>query len=826
MPADRDAPALAAYELLAAELPAAQARAALVALLAVGSWERTAGASLWPDGARTLRAALGPARACGLSPLLAELPEDRTLPLDAARARLAGVSDRDLPRLHQRLLERAGNARRRQGSFYTPAPLCEVLAHLALAPRLAQVRSCEELCSLRLVDPAAGAGDVLLALLACLESAARRLGAAGGAGLRRRLAGCLVAADRDPCAVVLARLAVQRWAHAPGAPPLPLPWILWGDALLEVPTIDAAPLAADAAYRAALGGADEQAAARALEAAQRERCAALDEALVALHGEPLRAVHWRALLPDGVDAVVGNPPYLRERDGRAAFAAVRRAALGRHARSRGDLWYFFTHLALDLLRPGGRHVFLVPSYWLRASGPGPRALREALAARARWRALVDLGALSPFGAQLGGRHVVFAVERGEGAGEEPVLLVRPQAGVSLEAVARAVTDEVPAPGVERREVAAGEVAGPGGEVLLDLGLGRGARRLLDALEGPGLPPGWLLSEGVTANPERVTPRALARLAREAGEEACAGLRAGQPVFVVPHGWPGRARLSTRERREHLLPWLRPLDVGRLRVAPGPRCEWLLYLTPENAPRAEDVPTLVAHLRAARPLLERRRETRRGRRAWFHLHWPRRAELFRGPRVLIPRMVRWPGAALCEVPCASGESVLTLVPRAERWAPLLAALLSSLPFAARALWTSKRRGRGIDLARGTVAGFAWPSEGELDAAAADLAAPRVEEALDAALAGRWGSRHPLALAAAAARRLERAHGSELGDAPFWDCGAPGAVALGRFLDEAACRALGLPYARLAALAEGRQRSIGQGSSGADRANQDGCCPSSS
>ena len=87
--------------------------------------------------------------------------------------------------------------------------------------------------------------------------------------------------------------------------------------------------------------------------------------------------------------VVANPPYQRELDARETFAGVRRGRLGVHARSKGDLWLFFSHLALDLLRPGGVQAFVVPAYWLKAAGAGPRHLRERIRGEARWRAMVD-----------------------------------------------------------------------------------------------------------------------------------------------------------------------------------------------------------------------------------------------------------------------------------------------------------------------------------------------------------------------------------------------------------------------------------------------------
>jgi hypothetical protein len=728
------------------------------------------------------------------------------------------VGAEGLGRVHQALLAAAGeadggpSARKRQGSYYTPEPLARTLALLGLEG--AGADQPEDVLDLRVLDPAMGAGAILLALLGLLE---RRWIAQGGTGdlaAARRLltARCLVGADRDPAAVHLARASLQRAARVPGRPPVPLPRLLVGDALLEVPEAGdprgGTLLGAERAYLAAVdaGGADQAAA--ALVRAREERTAALDAEARSLHQDPdLQAVHWRAALPEvvargGFDAVVGNPPYHRELDGRELFAAVRRSAMGVRARSKGDLWHFFAHLGLDLLRPGGRLAFVVPAYWLKASGAGPRALRERLRAEGGWRWLVDLSAVDPFrepdtsGRGVAGRHAVFVVERG---GEPaPLALVRAGPGATLEGVAEVCAGGA-APAVTKAPIAPSAVHGVDGKVVAGLGLSGGQAALLSRLQGGALPPGWLLSEGVTANPERLSRRIVARVAAERGVDLGArGLEPGAPVFVVPADWPRGRGLSAAERAL-LLPWLAPNHVARLRAEPGKETPWLIHTTAETAPDPAAIPRLVEHLAAAREVMERRRETRRGARAWWQLHWPRRPELLRGPRCLIPRMTSWPAAAAVERDCGVGESVLVLVPTPESL-PAATALLNALPFAAGLLLTGKRRGVGVDLARAAVARCPWPSDAELADAAASLASVGgdLREALDAG-AEELGVAPLLAATAAAtwlaARPDARAHAG-----PWWLHGDPDVRRVGRVLDAGAARALDLDLGGLRALVE--------------------------
>ena len=69
------------------------------------------------------------------------------------------------------------------------------------------------------------------------------------------------------------------------------------------------------------------------------------------------------------DLVIMNPPYVGEKGNKALFDGVRALGepwVGRCA-PRMDYLYFFLHLGLDLLRPGGAMVALTTAYWPAAT---------------------------------------------------------------------------------------------------------------------------------------------------------------------------------------------------------------------------------------------------------------------------------------------------------------------------------------------------------------------------------------------------------------------------------------------------------------------------
>lgn len=92
------------------------------------------------------------------------------------------------------------------------------------------------------------------------------------------------------------------------------------------------------------------------------------------------------------DAVVGNPPYIRQE----LFAAAK-PALATYEVYDGvaDLYVYFVELAHRLLAPGGRWCFVMPNKWMTAAYGRP--LRAFLHARASVEGLVDLAGSELFG---------------------------------------------------------------------------------------------------------------------------------------------------------------------------------------------------------------------------------------------------------------------------------------------------------------------------------------------------------------------------------------------------------------------------------------------
>ena len=105
---------------------------------------------------------------------------------------------------------------------------------------------------------------------------------------------------------------------------------------------------------------------------------------------------WMFGIADGFDVVIGNPPYVR---GEKIPGKDRlRAAYGDFFRGTADLYTYFFHRGVELLRPGGLLCFIVSNKFMRADYG--LQLRAFLKEHAAPRLLLDLGRTGTFNATV------------------------------------------------------------------------------------------------------------------------------------------------------------------------------------------------------------------------------------------------------------------------------------------------------------------------------------------------------------------------------------------------------------------------------------------
>jgi len=371
------------------------------------------------------------------------------------------------------------------------------------------------------------------------------------------------------------------------------------------------------------------------------------------------------------DAILGNPPYRRELGAHDLFDRLAQTDLGRRCRTpRMDLSYYFLHRGLELLRAGGRLGYIVGTYWTAATGAAKLIAEIRRSAHVEEIVCLPENRVFP---QVGGRQLILSLIKQPA--ERPTR------------IRRAASD-----GGSWQELLAGR-----GEAFskTPTQLFRAGRidleppcdELLAAVDRwPRLATLGLVRQGIVENPARVPARAADHHDWEPGEG----------VFVL--GADEVARLSLVDgERELLRPYHVLADLDRYWMAATPSRR-VIYATPQTWPRETQFPRLHAHLARFRPLMDARRETRLGRRVWWHLHWPREEATWLASKLIAVQMGPRPAFVPALEPAYVPFSVNVFLPRAEVQEHLyyLAALLNS-----RLLWTwyrhhAKRRGIGLEI----------------------------------------------------------------------------------------------------------------------------------
>ena len=194
-----------------------------------------------------------------------------------------------------------------------------------------------------------------------------------------------------------------------------------------------------------------------------------------------------------------------------------------------------------------------------------------------------------------------------------------------------------------------------------------------------------ISQGVVQNPDKVSAKASLKF----------NLKAGTGVFVLSQEEYDKLSLSDAEKtfakKFHDERDLRKyyLDKSNFRI--------LLYLTRENCPDIDKYPNLKKHLEAYRPIMEQRRETRKGTVKWFQLHWPREARYFESPKIVMPAMFQDVPAAYIADEAYLGLSSNIIIEKSKEYNLMYLLAILNSKFSTN--WfkeNGKRRGAGLDI----------------------------------------------------------------------------------------------------------------------------------
>jgi adenine-specific DNA-methyltransferase len=326
----------------------------------------------------------------------------------------------------------------------------------------------------------------------------------------------------------------------------------------------------------------------------------------------------------GFDVIIGNPPYRRERDFKYELDKIGETPFGRRYRSaRMDLWYYFVHRGIELLKGGGSLSFITNAYWIQ--GKGSDKLIAALRDDVHLDELFLLRNQKVF-AGVCGQHAILRLTKSSNDSGTRIKVVPHKLASSAEPFMTGQSLVHDFCKTKEQLFRDGRL-----DVLPPI------QGLFDKLEScPTLSSFGMVRQGIAENPATINYRTLERFH---GHPQASNWIVGDGVFSLQADEVIRLRLSAHESNL-LRPYHDLCDLDRYWSASRPSRQ-LIFSTRQTCPEIEPLPQLRMHLERYRPILDARRETAQGRNCWWHLHWPRDDRIWQSDKLIALQMAKRP-----------------------------------------------------------------------------------------------------------------------------------------------------------------------------------------
>ena len=529
-------------------------------------------------------------------------------------------------------VEEKPEVRKAGGVYYTPGYIVDYIVENTVG-KLVEDKSPAEVADLRIFDPACGSGSFLVGAYQYLldwhlayyrrhpkQFRNRRRETPAGMILttvekRRILLNNIYGVDLDQNAVEVSKLSLllkmlENENEATGTSDMAEPIlpdlsgnIKWGNSLIGSDFFSGQDMAA-------------------LDDEELLRVKPFDWASKAGFGEIMAA--------GGFDAVIGNPPYRKERDSKELLEELRSSSYGQmYYEGKMDLWYFFLHRALDLVAKRGLISFIVSSYWIKSTGAS--RLINRLKSHAQFRNVVDFAKNKIFN-DVGGNHMIFVLEKHTDNSDLTYLRFT-QNGLSGNEIAHVLKEE-DEDYVELQILSNRDIYTADGKINFHLA---GNVGILDKLSRQSFhlqdQNKWFeVSQGVVEATDSVSPKSAVRTGRLQDT--------GKGIFVIS-GKEMQEKNFTQIERKFLKKYLRISDVGRYSYVHSEY--YLLYIgNKENKHIKQnrgEYANLVTHLDYFAPYITSSNKP-------YGIHRTRKPHFFNREKLLCPNMFDKPNFTYC------------------------------------------------------------------------------------------------------------------------------------------------------------------------------------
>ncbi len=349
----------------------------------------------------------------------------------------------------------------------------------------------------------------------------------------------------------------------------------------------------------------------------------------------------------GFDIVIGNPPYVGEKDNKENFRSIVKTTFGKkYYRGKMDLFYFFFHKGIDICRDGGIIAFVTTNYYITANGA--IVLRKDLKNRTDILKLVNFNEFKIFESALGQHNLITLLKKNDSGkrSNTEIISVRKSGCATEEELEKILEGRC---GETDYFFQTHNRLFEGDQTYMRIIEGMDSRleSILNKIsKGMKIDKICHVNQGIVSGADRLTTGHINKF-------GIVG-RKGEGIFVLLEDEIRNKMFDSREMKL-LKPFFKNSDISRYKSSIETDKN-IIYID-RNLKRIDNrYPNIEKHLKKYYPILSQRREARNGLIEYFHLHWGRNERIFKGEKIVAPQRSNLNTFAYNDIPWYSSADV--------------------------------------------------------------------------------------------------------------------------------------------------------------------------
>ena len=331
----------------------------------------------------------------------------------------------------------------------------------------------------------------------------------------------------------------------------------------------------------------------------------------------------------GFDIIIANPPYVGEKGHKDIFEPIKKCSLKEFYLGKMDLFYFFFHLALNLLKVKGQCAFITTNYYITALGA--KYLRQDFKNRAILKELINFNELKIFESALGQHNLITILEKGYNEKINCKLVNVNKKGFldnSFNSIIDGSDNDTTYNYLQQSEIYESE------ENYIRLSKEDSNSELsiiLDKIKRNNNILGTIckINQGVVSGCDYVNKESLKKI-------SSSNIILNDGIFVLNlenlRDKNKYIKISNNDKAL-LKPFFKNSDIQKYYSSLTPQ-KYLIY-TDRETKNIDSYKEIKEHLEQFKNILIDRREVKNGVIKFFQLQWSRKKEIFCGPKIVVP-----------------------------------------------------------------------------------------------------------------------------------------------------------------------------------------------